>query len=61
VSSRLTARGGVRWNLEDDLNRPAYSAGASMKLSASVWLDSHYTYSENRRERAFGAGLRAGY
>ena len=23
-------------NLEDDLNRPAYSAGASLKLSASV-------------------------
>lgn len=61
VSSHLTARGGVRWNLEDDLNRPAYSAGASLKLSASVWLDAHYTYSENRRERAFGAALRAGY
>jgi len=61
VSPRVTARGGVRWNLEDDLNRPAYSAGASLKLSASVWLDAHYTYSENRRERAFGAALRAGY
>lgn len=61
VSSHLTARGGVRWNLEDDLNRPAYSAGASLKLSASIWLDAHYTYSENRRERAFGAALRAGY
>jgi len=61
MSPRFAARGGVRWNLEDDLNRPALSAGASMKLSASVWLDAHYTYSENRRERAFGAGLRAGY
>lgn len=61
VSPRLTARGGLRWNLEDDLNRPAYSAGASVKLSASVSLDAHYTYSDNRRERAFGAALRAGY
>jgi len=61
VSSQLTARGGVRWDLEDDLNRPAVSAGASWKLSASVWLDAHYTYSENRRERALGAALRAGY
>ncbi len=61
VSSMLTARGGVRWNLEDDLNRPAYSAGASLKLSTSVSLDAHYTYSDNRRERAFGAALRAGY
>ena len=61
VSTRVSARGGVRWNLEDDLNRPAISAGAGLKLSASVWLDAHYTYSENRRERAFGAALRAGY
>jgi hypothetical protein len=61
VSPKWTARGGVRWNLEDDLNRPAYSAGASLKLSASMTLDAHYTYSENRRERAFGAALRAGY
>jgi hypothetical protein len=61
VTPRFTARGGVRWNLEDDLNRPAYSAGASVLLRPSVWLDAHYTYSENRRERAFGAGLRAAY
>ena len=61
VSPKLTARGGVRWNLEDDLNRPAFSAGASYKLSASVTLDAHYTYSGNSRERAFGAALRAGY
>lgn len=61
VSARLAARGGVRWDLEDDLHRPAYSAGASLKLSASAWLDAHYTYSENRRERAYGLALRAGY
>jgi hypothetical protein len=61
VSSTLTARGGVRWNLEDDLKRPAYSAGASFRLSASVALDAHYTYSDNHRERAFGVALRAGY
>jgi hypothetical protein len=61
VSSRLTARGGVRWNLEDDLKRPAYSAGASYRLSASASLDAHYTYSDNHRERAFGVALRAGY
>lgn len=61
VSARVSARGGVRWNLEDDLNRPAYSAGASLRLSQSAWLDAHYTYSTNRRERAFGAALRAGY
>jgi hypothetical protein len=61
VSSQLTARGGIRWDLEDDRHRPAVSAGASLKLSASFWLDAHYTYSENRRERAFGAGLRAGF
>jgi hypothetical protein len=61
VSARLAARGGVRWDLEDDLHRPAYSAGASVKLSASAWLDAHYTYSENRRERAYGLALRAGY
>lgn len=61
VSSKLTARGGVRWNLEDDLNRPAFSGGASYKLSTSVSLDAHYTYSDNRRERAFGAALRAGF
>jgi hypothetical protein len=61
VSSQMTARGGVRWDLEDDLHRPAVSAGASVKLSASLWLDAHLTYSENRRERAFGAALRAAY
>jgi len=61
VSSTLTARGGVRWNLEDDLKRPALSAGASYRLTASVSLDAHYTYSNDRRERAFGAALRAGY
>ena len=61
VSSRMTARGGVRWDLEDDLHRPAVSAGASLLLRPSVWLDAHYTYSDNRRERAFGAALRAGY
>jgi hypothetical protein len=64
VSPKWTARGGVRWNLEDDLNRPAYSVGASLKLGASrapFSLEAHYTYSENPRERAFGAALRAGY
>lgn len=61
VSARLSARGGVRWNFEDDLNRPAVSAGASWALRPSAWLDAHYTYSENRRERAFGVALRAGY
>ncbi|TAK15786.1 MAG: hypothetical protein EPO35_06595 [Acidobacteria bacterium] len=61
VSKRVMARGGVRWNLEDDLNRPAYSAGGSLQLSASSWLDAHYTYSENRRERAYGVALRAGF
>ena len=61
VSARLLARGGVRWNFEDDLNRPAVSAGASWALRPSAWLDAHYTYSENRRERAFGVALRAGY
>jgi hypothetical protein len=61
VTPRFTARGGVRWNLEDDRHRPAYSAGASVQLSASVMLDAHYTYSTDRRERAFGAGLCAAY
>lgn len=61
VSARLAARGGVRWNFEDDLNRPAVSTGASWALRPSAWLDAHYTYSENRRERAFGVALRAGY
>lgn len=61
VSTRLSARGGVRWNFEDDLNRPAVSAGGSFMLRPSAWLDAHYTYSENRRERAFGVALRAGY
>jgi hypothetical protein len=61
VSARLSARGGVRWNFEDDLNRPAVSAGASLMLRPSAWLDAHYTYSENRSERAFGVALRAGY
>jgi hypothetical protein len=61
LTGRLMGRAGVRWNFEDDDRRPAYSAGGSVRLSTSTWLDAHVTYRADTRERAFGAALRAGF
>ncbi len=61
LTKRLVARAGVRWNMKDDTRRPVYSAGASVRVSKSLWLDTHYTQGDITRDRGFGAALRAGF
>jgi hypothetical protein len=61
LTNRLVARAGVRWNLKDDTRRPVYSAGASVRMGKSLWLDTHYTQGDILRDRGFGAALRAGF
>ncbi|OYV99567.1 MAG: hypothetical protein B7X11_05290, partial [Acidobacteria bacterium 37-65-4] len=61
LTQRLVARAGVRWNLKDDTRRPVYSAGASVRVNGSMWLDTHYTQGDITRDRGFGAALRAGF
>ena len=61
LTNRLVARAGVRWNVKDDTRRPVFSAGTSVRVSKSVWLDTHYTHGDITRDRGFGAALRAGF
>ena len=61
LGKRLVARAGVRWNLKDDTRRPVYSAGTSVRVSKSLWLDAHYTQGDITRDRGLGAALRAGF
>jgi len=61
LTTRLVARAGVRWNLKDDTRRPVYTAGASVRVSKSMWLDTHYTMGDITRDRGLGAALRAGF
>lgn len=61
LTSRLVARAGVRWNTKDDTWRPVYSAGGSLRVSKSLWLDGHYTQGDITRDRGFGASLRAAF
>lgn len=61
LTKRLVARAGVRWNMKDDTRRPVYSAGASVRVNKSLWLDTHYTQGDITRDRGFGAALRAGF
>lgn len=61
VTKRLAVRAGVRWNLKDDTRRPVYSAGTSVRVSKSLWLDTHYTMGDITRDRGFGAALRTGF
>lgn len=61
LTKRLVARAGVRWNLKETTRRPVYSAGASVRVSQSLWLDAHATMGDITRDRGFGAALRAGF
>jgi hypothetical protein len=51
----------VRWNLKDVTRSPVYTAGASVRVGTSMWLDTHYTHGDITRDRGFGAALRAGF
>jgi hypothetical protein len=61
LTSRLVARAGVRWNLDDDRRRPVYSAGGSVRMGQRYWLDGHYTQGDITRDRGLGAALRVGF
>ncbi len=58
--SRVTVRGGVRWNLEG-ARVPVGSLGASVALGPGSWLDGHVTHGRANGERGFGFALRAGW
>jgi hypothetical protein len=62
LTKRLVVRTGVRWNLEDDIVHPVFTAGASVRANRqSLWLDTHYTQGDILRDRGFGVALRAGF
>jgi len=60
AGSRVTLRGGVRWDLKGD-RQPVTAAGASVALGQRVWLDGHYSYGHADRDQGFGFALRAAY
>jgi hypothetical protein len=61
VSQRLVGRAGVRWNLKDDTRRMVYTAGTSVRVNKSLWLDTHATLGDITRDRGVGAALRVGF
>ncbi|MEZ5317217.1 MAG: conjugal transfer protein TraF [Vicinamibacterales bacterium] len=62
LGSRLSVRGGVRWNLEAEGSRtPVGTVGGSVMLWSGFWLDGHYARSRLDGDRGFGVALRAGY
>jgi hypothetical protein len=61
LTTRLVVRTGVRWNLKDDTRHPVFTAGTSVRVNKSLWLDTHYTQGDILRDRGFGAALRAGF
>lgn len=61
LTTRLVVRAGARWNRAADERAPVYTAGASVKIKQSLWLDTHATYGDILRDRGFGAALRAGF
>lgn len=60
VGSRLTVRGGVRWNLEGT-RQTVTTVGTSIAVRSGLWLDGHYAYGQSAMDRGFGVALRAGY
>lgn len=58
VHPRLLVRGGVRAHTVDDA-RPSASGGASIALTASIWLDAQATGGSDRADRSWSVGLRA--
>ena len=61
LNPKLVARAGMRWNSKDDTRRMIYTAGTSVRVGKSLWLDAHYTQGDITRDRGFGAALRAGF
>jgi hypothetical protein len=61
ISSRLVARGGVRWNLKQRDLGAATAIGASVLVQPHLWLDAHYTRGGILADRGFGTALRVGF
>jgi hypothetical protein len=60
LGSRLSVRGGVRWDLEGPRATVA-TIGGSVAVRPGFWLDGHYAYGRLDGDRGFGVALRAGY
>ena len=60
LGTRVTVRGGLRWNLADDSGATP-AVGGSIATSRHMWLDLHYTRGGVLADRGFGAALRAGF
>ena len=60
LASAVTARSGVRWNLEGD-RRAVGAAGLSVAIRPSIWLDGHYTQGWSAEDRGFGVAMRAAF
>ena len=59
LGQRAAVRAGVRWSLEGPRNAVT-TAGASIAVRSSVWLDGFYSYGRGGEDRGFGVALRAG-
>jgi hypothetical protein len=60
VTTRATARAGVRRNLVGDEAWVA-AAGVSVAVRRGAWLDGHATWGHSPSERGFGVAVRAGW
>jgi hypothetical protein len=60
VIPRLAVRGGVRVNTIDDA-RPAGSAGVSVAVRSSLWLDAQITHGSRLADRSWGVSARFGF
>jgi hypothetical protein len=57
---RFTVRGGVRVNTIDDAD-PAGSAGASVAVTPSIWVDAQFTRGSRLADRSWGLSARFGF
>jgi len=60
LTPRLTVRGGFRVNTIDDA-RPAGSAGLSVAVRSSIWIDAQVTSGGHLADRAWGLSARMGF
>jgi hypothetical protein len=60
LNPRLAIRGGFRVNTVDDA-RPAGSAGVSVAVRSSIWVDAQVTRGARLADRAWGIAARIGF
>jgi hypothetical protein len=61
LGGRVSARSGIRWNLEAVGHQPVVAVGLSVRMHGSFWLDGHWAQGRAVEDREYGVAMRAGF